>query len=352
MIKGYLYLFILALVIASCKKEELPVLPDENGPYYHIAGLVNDDSINWEVGVDNTWISYGQSSINGVDSYYGQITSGANGDAIRIEILRPEIYSDGTEITAFNQTSLEYLVHQPGAIKFNFGMNYEQFNYVLIKNQNDLFESASQVGFDEFGLYNLCVKFSDFSLTNSFILPVRFGFEDNLLNTGFTSHGEGDTVYVQSNAIEGTHEWFLDGALVSQEAAFHMQLNDGIYQLKHKYKDNYGNEGSYTTLIRFKDQAFYWQMRYYYMTPSEPSSHYGNVLVSMQKDGVWYRSEHALSNLENKFNVSNITTFISLDQDPSKTTFDFLFTSVLWNDSQSDSLYLPEMSGRMGIEFK
>ncbi len=347
----YLIAFVFAVSTTACKKEKLPDLPNENGPYYHIEGLINEDSINWEVGIDDTWLSYGQSEINGIESYYGQITSGATGDIIRIELVRPEIYSNGTEISAFTGANLAYLIHEPGAVKFNFGMNYEQFNYVLIKNNLDLFESANQVEFDEFGSYNVALKFSDYSLSESFIVPIKFGFEDQLLQTGFSSHGEGDTLFVEPALLEGQHSWHVDGDLVSSDATFSTQLEDGIYEIKHFYTDVNGNEGDYTTLVRFKNGTFQWQMKYFYIPPAEPSSHYGNVIISMKRGGVWYSSVDSETDLDYKFAVSNISTEINVGQGSGKTAFDFVFSSVLFNQDQTDSLYLPEMTGRMAIEF-
>ncbi len=347
----YMMAFVGVVVMTSCKKEQLPDLPDENGPYYHIAGLVDEDSINWKVGVDDTYLSYGQTSINGVESYYGQINSGATGDIIRIEIVRPEIYSNGTEISAFTGANLTYLVHEPGAVKFNFGMNYEQFNYVLVKNDLDLFESANQVAFDQFGSYNIAVKFSDYSLSESFVVPIKFGFEDQLLHSGFTSHGEGDTLFLEPTTLQGQHSWYIDDVLVSSAATYSAQFDDGIYEVKHVFTDVNGNEGDYTTLVRFKNGNHHWQMKYFYVPPAEPTSHYSNVIVSMKKNGVWYSSVESEINLGNKFAVSNISTEISMGQGTGKTAFDFIFRSLLFNQDQSDSLYLPEMTGRMAIEF-
>lgn len=338
--------------VTSCKKEQLPELPEPNGPYYHISGLVNEDSINWKVGVNDTWITYGQSSVNGVESFYGQITSGSSGDAIRIDVLRPEIFSDGTSISAFTDANLTYLVHQSGAVKFNFGVNYEQFNYVLVKNELDLFEQVNEVEFDEFGIYNVSLKFLDYSLSESYSVPVKYGFQDVLLNTGFTSHGQADTLILEPLTFEGDHEWYIDGDLVSTDPTFSIALSDGIYEVNHVFTDIHGNEGNYATLIRFKDGEFYWQMKYFYVPPSQPSSHYGDVIVSMKKNNIWYTSIDAEENLGNKFVVSNIVTEINLSEDNGRTAFDFVFRSMLYTPDQMDSLYLPEMTGRMAIEFK
>ena len=138
-------------------------------------------------------------------------------------------------------------------MQFNFGMNYEQFNYVLVKNDLDLFESASQVEFDQFGSYDLALKFSDYSLSESFIVPIKFGFEDELLHTGFSSYGEGDTLFLEPTTLQGQHGWYVDNVLVSSDATYSAQVDDGIYEVKHVYKDVNGNEGDYTTLVRFKN---------------------------------------------------------------------------------------------------
>ncbi|MBI3133921.1 MAG: hypothetical protein HYZ14_04525 [Bacteroidetes bacterium] len=343
---------LIALAMFSCKKEELPELPEANAPYYSIRGLVNGDSINWVVGIDQTSLSFGTGSMNGIETYYGQINAGTGDMAIRVEILRPEIVYDGTTIAAVKTGETDYLVHKTGSIKFNFGMNYSQFNYVLVKNEFNDFEFMSEVPFDEYGVNNLVIKFTDYSSSESFNLPVRYGFEYNTVNPQFHSNGLGDTLVVTPETLDGMHSWYLNGQLVSQEPVFEKELADGIYELRHMINDLNSNEAEHTTLIRMKDGEFYWQMKYYYLSPEEPSSHFGNVIVSMYKDGTWYSSENAEQNLLSSFGIANIQTIIDAQFSPSSTRFDFDFGSTLFNENQSDSLYLPQMTGTLSVGLK
>lgn len=335
--------------LVSCKKDPLPELPEENDPYYCIRGLVNGDSINWIAGLDNVTYNYGTGNLNGIETYYGVINSGINDMAIKIEIVEPELIYDGATIASIEAGKLSYLVNQNGYIKFNFGMNYEQFNYVLVKNEQSDFTFQEQVLIEDYGVHNLTLKFTDFSNYESYVLPVRYGFEFIQLNPYFNSISEGSTLIVTPETQSGTHEWFLNGNFVSDSLIFAKDLDDGIYQLKHKLKDDNGNVSEHTTLIRMKDGTYYWQLKYFYMPPSNPVSHYGNVIISMRKDGVWYTSKNATVNCNNDFTVSNVETIMDVQFKPVSTLFDFEFGAMLYNDDQSDSLYLPQMVGSLSV---
>ena len=348
---NYLLLVASIVFLVSCKKDPLPELPDTNEPYYSVRGLVNGDSINWVVGVNQTTITHGVSEMNGVQNFYGQINSLPDEMALKIEILRPEIIFDGTSIDAISGSQLSFLVHKPGAVKFNFGINYGQLNYLLVKNEMNEYVMMDHVEFSEFGIHNVGLKFTDFG-SESFTLPVKYGFEEQELVAGFNSFGDGNILTVNPETLEGTHQWILDGLLVSEESSFTQEMANGIYTLTHKLTDENENVSEYTTLIRFSDNNFNWQLKYFYVPPVQPSSNYGCVTVSVLKDGVWYSSSKASANLDYKFNVSNIETVIDSNYEPMWTMFDFVFQSTLYNESQSDSLYLPEMIGSLNVALK
>jgi len=348
---NYLFLILSIGLLVGCKKDELPVLPDENEPYYSIRGLVNGDSINWVVGLNQATITHGVSEMNGVQTFYGQINSPVDGMAIKIEVLRPEIFFNGSSVSAISGNQMTYLVHKPGAIKFNFGINYSQFNYLLIKDELSNYSVMDQVEFAEYGIYNVGLKFTDFG-PESFVIPVKYGFEEVEILALFSSAGDGNILTVTPETLTGEHEWYLNGELVSEESGFSRVMADGIYSLTHKLTDVNYNEAEYTTLIRFKDSAFYWQMKYYYIPPSQPSTHFGNITVSMLKDGVWYTSSKTSANLSHQFDVANIETVIDANYEPMWTMFDFVFQSTLYNDNQTDSLYLPEMVGTLNVALK
>ena len=337
--------------IVSCKKEPLPDLPEENSPYYKIKGLVNDKSIDWNVGLDNVTISYGTGNLNGIETYYGQINSLSNNEAIKVEVIRPERIFNGAQIAVIPQSGLSYFVHKPGAIKFNFGSNFSQFNYFLIKNNSNDFVAMDLINFDCYGIYNLELKFLDYSST-PFVLPVKYGFEEETISARFDCVGDGGNIVASPEVISGNHKWYVDGTLVSEESTLYHSLQNGIYTIKHKYTDDYSNESEHTTLVRIKNDHFYWQLRYFYEQPSQFVSNYGKVIVSYLHNGTWYSSENTTDNLKNAFSVSNINTLIDENFQPQSCTFDFNFRSTLYNINQSDSLYLPEMTGTFNIGLK
>lgn len=349
--KNYYLILMLSLAFFSCKKESLPELPEENSPYYKIKGLVNEDLIDWNVGLNNVTITYGTGDMNGVQTYYGQINSATDGKAIKIEVIRPERFFNGAKVTLIPTDGLSFFVQKSGAIKFNFGANFSQFNYFLIKNEANDFMSMDLVNFDEYGLYNLELKFLDYSST-PFVLPVKFGFEEELINARFDCIGDGGSIVATPEKSAGKHKWFIDGNLVSEETVFIYTLQNGIYSLKHKFSDEFGNEAEYSTLVRIKNDQFYWQLKYFYEQPNQCVSNYGKVIVSFLKNGEWYNSENTLDNLKNSFSVANINTVLGQDFEPQSCMFDFDFKSSLYNDNHTDSLYLSDMIGTINIGLK
>ena len=272
--------------------------------------------------------------------------------AIRVEILQPELIYDGNTISAIKSGQADYLVHKPGAIKFNFGMNYSQFNYVLVKDANNDFNFSSEIAFEEYGIHNLVLKFTDFSSTQSFNLPVRYGFEFSTLKPTFHSTSNGDTLVVTPETMGGMHSWYIDGQYISSDPVLQKELADGIYEIRHRVNDLTGNESEHTTLVRMKDGEHYWQMKYFYLSQDEPSSHFGNVIVSMQKDGVWYSSEKTSTNMGDIFSISNIKTIIDGQFSASSALFDFEFGTMLINETATDSLSLPDMTGTLSVGLK
>lgn len=341
-----------SVFITSCKKEKLPDLPPENDPYYSVRGLVNGDSISWNVGENSVTLSYGADNFNKIESYYGQINNTTDDQTIRIEVLRPEIFASTSGISSVEQGQIPLLTNKSGAIKLNFGISYGQFNYVLVKDdESNNFAQMNEIDFKEYGVHDLTLKFTDYSPSESFTLPVKFGFENQVLKAGFTSNGSGDTLNVLAENTDGSHQWYLNNVLVSEESGFSKHLEDGIYKLKHVLTDAFGNSADYTTLIRFKEGHFYWQMKYYYIDQPACTSHYGNIIVSMKKDGVWYSTLHAAQNENSFLTTSNIVTELNNNLKPVSTRFNFDFGTVLYTADQTDSLVLSSFTGKINVGF-
>jgi hypothetical protein len=345
----YLGLFIFLMVlVSSCKKEPLPVLPEDTNPFYSIKGYIDGEFVDMNVGQEGIHISQGIDEMNGVPTYFGQIISPDENLRLKIEFIRPAKPIDASGVTAFDLNNISYLVHEPACRSLGFGNNQLQANYVLIEDEEGNQLSTNQIDFTEFGIHQMKVIFNDMNQL-SFTIPVQYGFKNNQVVAGFGTSANGDTTVFSAYDPELSHEWFIDGDFVSNEATFGMPMAIGIYKVEHKVTDEYQNEESFTTLIRITDYVLDWQMSFNNCSgTSQSSSNYGKVIITAIKDGVKYRSDLTSENYANSFSLNNIhyvgaTSGVSPQAD--RVVFDFNFASTLVNESQTDSLSLSAMSG-------
>lgn len=347
--KRVLYIFIMAIFVVSCKKEPLPDLPDETGPYYSINGDIDNEFINLNVGQEGILISQGTSSNNGVTSYFGQIVSPDQDLLIRIEVTRPEAPLTASGLKAMNEGHLEFLVHESGCLTPSFGSNFLQSNFVLIKNNAGQFEPVTQIEFDEFGLYDLTMKLTDVG-QNSFVIPIQYGYHPEVLNPGFTTSAYGDSVIFLAENNTGSHEWYVDGSLINTSpSSFTHQMPIGVHTIEHKIRDEYNNEASHFTLLRITDYVLDWQMKIGGCSGPVQDSNFGKITVSVITNGKEYKSDHATSNLQHSFIVNDIQYVADDSGNPIRAVFDFSFDVELVDENGTDSLSLNGMSGTFNV---
>jgi hypothetical protein len=341
--KSVAFILLVALALIGCKKEPLPELPEETGPYYSIQGYIDGEYIDLNVGQEGIKISQGVEYDNGVRSYFGQILSPIDDILIKIQFVRPERPMTSKGLDAFDLSNLGFLVHEPGCISLDYGGSLVQPNYVLIKDEQGDFQAVNDVSFSEYGIHDMTIKFTDLG-SNSFQVPVNYGFNDVQLNSKFQSIEYGDSVIFNPNNSSGTHEWYVDNYLVSGNTVCTTSVSNGVHLVEHRFKDENNNESIHSTLIRFTDSVFDWQMG---LTPcsSTNNSNYGKVTVTAVVDGETYKSHKAIDNLDKSFAVSNIEYVGNYSAAPSRVVFDFYFESTLLNGNQTDSLSLTAMSG-------
>jgi len=99
-------------VLASCKKEPLPDLPEGNSPIYTLNGNVNSDSVDLSVGLDGTKLNYGLSEENGLITHFGEIDAPNKNEKFRIEFIQQERPETANETRVFNDFTVPYLVHE------------------------------------------------------------------------------------------------------------------------------------------------------------------------------------------------------------------------------------------------
>ncbi|MEO9534094.1 MAG: hypothetical protein ABJG68_03780 [Crocinitomicaceae bacterium] len=345
--KKLLGFVMMVLVLAACKKEPLPDLPEDTPPYYSIQGSIDGEAIDLNVGQEGIEIAQGTSMINGIPSYFGQIVSPAEELIIKFEFVRPELMLDATGVCAFDYSKLGFMVHEPGCRSFSFGNNQYQSNYLLIKDENGNFVPTDEVQMNEFGQYSAIMKFTDVG-QNSFTVPVRYGFADFQLNPAFTLSPDNDMVHFEPVEDDGAHQWYVNDDLISSEESFSSTFPIGVHKVEHVIQDEYGNESRHLTLMRITDYVLDWKMDINVCGGSN-TNNYGKVIVSVSKNGTLYTSDKYLDNLSQNFSVSNVEYIGSSDFNPERAVFDFFFNATLLNASQTDSLSLEDMTGTFNV---
>ena len=338
------------MVLASCTKEPLPELPEPSAPIYGLKGLIDGEAFDVNVGVGDAEITYGISEINGIGTYFGQIDAPSQDFTLRLEVFKPErVVADVSEGQMI-QDDPDFFVHTPACVRLDFGPKYPQHDYLLIENDNGQFEPASYVSYNEFGLYEMTMKFTDYS-PQPFTIPIRYGFEYQEMDPEYTSEAVGDTVTFTGAGTFAESEWYVNDHLESTEQNYKVRLQDGIHEIVHLVRDTDGNEASYTSLVRMKHGNYMWQLKYNYCTEIDQNN-YGEMMVSMKKDGMWYHSSRGISNFSKKFDLGTIQYYSTDDQGPRLAYFDIAFDANLKDDRQSLSLSLENISGTIAVGLK
>lgn len=348
--KWGLGVFIL-LVFTACKKEPLPDLPNETGPYYYVRGEANGESFNYNVGDDNISLTNGVSHVNNVESYWGQISALTDQMYVKVEVIRPEVYFTSTGFHALQNGTVPFFVNEPGCYLMDFGLNYNQQNYVLVKDPNNSFELMDQIEYDEFGIYNLTLKFTDISNTNSYTIPVNHGFNNEELNPAFMVEGWQDSLILYPMATTGSHQWFVNSQLVSEEAQLTYLFPNGIHKIDHIVIDEFGNRSETCDLIRVTDSVFDWHFKLNPCGASHPSN-YGEIIISVFHNGQWYYSDIAASNNQRELTITNVEYIGEQTLEPAQAIFECKFDCVLYNESMTDSLSLNQVVSKINVDLK
>lgn len=349
----WLYVIVIA-VAAACKKVPLPELPEGNSPIYTMSGLVDGDSLNWDVGLESVVINKGVSEENGVLLYYGEMESISTGEKIRLEFTRQERQKIGTNFNVFKTYNVPFLVHEKGKVEFDFGGVGNEVNNLRIADSKGQFVRTYNHEMPEFGYNNLRIKFDNYS-SQEFNILVKHGYQDKDLISDFHIQGDNDSIILEpkGEAEYYSHEWYIDHALVGTEMEYKGTAQDGIHTVMHRVFDADGNSSYSNSLFRFKGGKEFWSMKINQNPAYEFEAYnYGRVIVSMYKDGEWYSSEHAVSNKGNHLNANNALFIPNEEEGQPLMSFDYNFSVTLHNETQTDSLELSNLNGKflLGLE--
>jgi hypothetical protein len=337
---------ICAFLLSACEKEPYPELPVGNTPIYSVKGLVNSDSINFTVGLENVDIKSGTSTKNGLTTYYGEMSSAVKNEKIRFEFIQLEKERTTDGYNVFESEQLSFLVHENTKIFFDFGGVGNQKNNFSLEDKNGNFVNTNMMNLDEFGLVEGRAMFTDYG-ADVFDFSFFHGFENKELISDFTIQGSDNIILVQALDEFEVNEWYINNMLVGTGPFYSGEIEDGIHQITHRIVDVVGNESSTSRIVRFKGGKDFWEMTTTYL-PDETfeTYNYGRVVVSMFKDGEWFSSEFTEHNKLENFNLNQIQIIQNQTSGKPFVAFNFNFSCKLENQDKSAELNLSNLTGK------
>lgn len=350
--KKYYYSFfsLLFLLLAfACKKEPLPILPEGNKPIYTLNGMINEDSLRFDVGEETVVINHGVAEEFGVLSYYSEMESVRNNEKFKIEVIRQELPRSGGAFEVFKSNEVPFLVHEKGTVLFDFGGVGNQINTFQIQNGKGYFVNVREHEIPHFGIHTIKAKIDD-SGNEVFQFQVKHGYEDRQLFSDYNVQGNSTEIYLDATHPAFAHEWYIDNQLVGTEANYVGNVQDGVHEIMHRVFDVNGNVSSKSGLVRFKGGKDFWDMKVNYsIEETFETYNYGRIIISYLKEDRWYSSAFAISNKGNTVAVDGISIIEDETTNEQLLAFDVAFNAQLYTQDLSDSLSLTGVSGKFLI---
>lgn len=345
-----------AVMFVACKKPPIEPLGEGNSPIYTLNALIDEEEVELNVGLEAVTMNHGLSNKNGILTYYGEIESVLKDEKIRIDIIRHELPNrPGERTKVFNSYSIPYLVHEPALIRFDFGGVGNEEQYVEIPDESGIFYSqTNELMLEEFGVLPVNLRFNrPDTPIEDVSFNVKYGFRDSDLNSAFEAKGndESGILVIDSEEDFAQHQWFVDGVLVGEESTYEGEISDQVHHIRHVVRDTYGNSSESENLVRFKEGKHFWNMNINYDPHFDFNDHnYGRVIVSMYKNGEWFRSDNTMTNEAMNFEVDSLAYIpAEFDDQIPLLAFKYNFDAVLHNENKSDSLVLSNANGTFSV---
>lgn len=353
MIKRILYIISILLLtfIVGCKKIEPPI--DEsvaNEPIYVLNGILNGDSLNLEVNDTSVFINSGPYLMNGIEGYTSTISDLENDFELKLVVLESEIYINEDGIQVLKDDDLDFMIHEPNCIGFNFHSNNGQTTPVKIQIENSNF-SSSNIILKEYGIFNMDIIFPNFN-SIKYTMPVPFGFEPELLSPAFnfTETNNFIKLTAQNELLE--HEWYVDNMLISKSFLFEQNMSDGLHMIRHIISDDFENSASDFAFVYYENGEFQW---YLDKSPCDnyiETSNYGNVFIEVVDKGEVYSSIFNIDNKNNNVSVSNLEYVFSSLTVLDYIKFNLAFDADLDHNSSSKKMLLRNFKGTFNVKIE
>ncbi len=349
-----LTLFAVALT-AGCKKIKPPVdEADANDPIYKIEGLINGDSLKLYVDDSTVFVDNALYDFNGIEAYSSTISDAENDFELRVIVVRPEIFIDEEGIKLIESKDVDFLIDKDVCLATNFG-NTNQNNYVHINIDNYDF-SGGHFETKGYGLYNAQLQFPNIN-TNTYELDLPVGFNNTVLIPTFYVDGYGNDIvgFMADDTISAlTHQWYIDGDMVSNQSVFTKEIEFGLHTVKHKVIDQYGNSANYKTLFYMNNNNVEWVMDIQENICNNDgyvANNYGRGFIEVVRKGELFTSLYNPKNTAYKLKVSNIEYIVDATSQSIKIIkFNLNFNAELKNANQTETILLEDMQGVFQIK--
>jgi len=346
---NFILLLFSILLTFSCKKIEPPMDPSEaNDPIYLLEGIINGDSLNLYVNDTTVFISDAPYNMNGVEAFSSTISDLETAFELKIILLKPELLLTETNVQLITETNKNFLVHQTICKCFDFSNGSNQENYINLM-VNGVNYNGNQFELNEYGIYDIDINFSNIN-SQFYTIPVKIGFRDEILNPYFDISVLNNKIILESENLNITNEWLVDGNQISTKLIDSIVVSNGIHIITHQVTDLYDNSASYSTIINYYNELI-WQMTPNYCSTNSIENNYGSVIIEVIYEGEKYTSVCNTINLLNEFKITNIEYILD---GPTQTInfvkFNVNFDAELKTINNSKTLNLINMNGTFHIK--
>ena len=327
-----LYILVLTgLVLGSCKKLQSPLSGTENAiPIYKMAGEIDDGLANFTVDNSKIVMRSGYEKQDRIPSYYTIFEDKENNTSIKFSITSRKKGHDIQQMPTEDK-DMNFLVHEPGRYKFGFDNPPPNVPIVSFLNNNH-FISTTAITFNEYGIYDLDLKFKGQS-SRTFKQTINHGFNDGQ-NGDFEIYNLNSGIYFGCIGTGNTHQWFLDGNKESDKSHDTLFISTGIHSLRHIETDPLGNVKEFSRIFYVGQGSLRWTFTTDLEQDIPEHNNFDHITITYVKDGIAYTSFRAYQNHSNIFAIKNIEYFNEDENsDVVSLKFDVSFDAVLYSET-------------------
>ncbi|MFD1552239.1 hypothetical protein DNU06_11600 [Putridiphycobacter roseus] len=346
--KNLLFLISFVLLFAACKKIEPNYIAEGSiDPIYKMSGKIDNKLVSFEVDDTITFLTEGLEKFYAIQSMYTKIEHKKSKQSLKISVIQPEkMYQLINDYNA-EAHALSFFYNQEQCFRFIFSTAIDLPQYFNYQEEN-AFVNSDEITLKEKGIHYIPVRFKGVS-NATFDYMINYGFESTQFNAKFKVTKGVNSILFDAN-MNGNHQWFVDGALISEDKNGEIELNDGLYQLTHILTDERNNTTSYATIINVHMQNLAWELITEKCEPVATVNNFQTVYLEYTLDGVKYSSKNTLANNNQLFNLSDIEYFKASATSPISVKFTAKFNATLYDKTMTNKIELTDFEGTFKYE--